>query len=1400
MNKLLAFLFSLCLVPRMAATPVVDITNDTQVTTWSDSFSRAQYGQRQNFEVGSYFISYYPQYFVSYRDHSQSGSGNPNMVSSLMPKYGLPDIGLLAGRTNMIDIFYPSDNGGLTSNQMYGWFHDFIFKYPTNTYDPSGNFTNDFPIANIASHHQMLVWFDGIYYSANGGFDSSQLKYNAGAGQAAIDSGVPYLNAWVNMSNAVVPMYPANSNLWFNPPLRDHPADALQGLWFLCAMTNLGIDSNTFSCTIDLTGATVRSTNHLTIGGIQSLGGGRWAITNFHADRMAPALYHPDGTTTNDLTPWAWIPGSNPLTNAFQEMLCFTNLMDGQYKITMDSNYVFYCVATNGRLDINLWNNYTNAFQAQGQAILYLLCDLISVSHADQSSDLTPGVNVNIEQYESYARARYPTNGPYGNAYYINLMADRETTLDAVDVTIHAAAQQTNHTFVIQRSFSYVDQSALLPVQSSQLYSVAIGDSPDDGSVQSYNPPIFTWIYAGDHPNTMATDLHPRTFQFQLSTNAGATFSSLYWNFATSNNCYNFLAPITNSDGSTWLGTNYWRVIYYSNDLTTVLGTGSVHNFTISSSAVNWDRSILADSNYLYGVLSPHPHFLFNAGNRTAVSNYLKGTSYWLTFSNAAVSAVGQSWWNNASVYTNQSQSASIQNDIQSLYAVALMYQMSSDPFWANQHPETMFDLYVQQWINLDQMHQEPYTGGTPAFQQFPIVADWLWPILSDATRSNTVYAMEESVKFYVFENWWFEDSGNYVTNFYNWNTRQAGYSSAFKTGNSHARYDVGPALLMSLCCWTNSPTLRSLLEYPLNYSLAVKDYARGDEGRGYNLNNFQAGLNWGANLVTIPLLTSAHPERAPYFQKLLQFYSYSEPLNYRGFNEPWGDLGYGIGPEVQGAPLYHNEYLMDEFAAYTGNGAALQQAARQDSNPSVTKEFEWASGYYNSNPPTQIDWPSNNYVDTLWGYAVMGDHQPSDYGAFTNGVAVMTQARPGPRMEHGNPTDGGIQMWAYGAQITAGGTGGYRKHPMYASGMTFVDGIGSRGGVYANPQASWYSRFTAFTNAPDFSFIADDTTKSYPSNALTGIQFQQDYWPFYSYSTNARPYLTSMNHYVLFPHGKYLVLYDTMTSSQAARFQWVWHSLEPTMVVNTNACSFIYTCTNISNGSNVTVYAVPGVDSAAMTLTNLPVDRRVLTLAATDSHNIDGLYGWNTTFTWNGASTWTNAQYGVYSNANLCTLTNGAGTVLFNVTNSQGTNLYTRVGAPTDPLPFGQFTYNAYRNPFTGETYSDGQYFYLSYPAYNGNVWVYNKTPATSWHFMWVIYPAKWGQPAPTITRITDNTMEVNDGVYDDIFSFGETNNSPPSTIVISAALLNGGDITGGGGQGNSGNGLFYLPFIKRP
>src|SRR5262249_53032234 len=95
----------------------------------------------------------------------------------------------------------------------------------------------------------------------------------------------------------------------------------------------------------------------------------------------------------------------------------------------------------------NQFTNYSGAFWAQKKQILGLLCDLVDFSRSDASTYADSNGNMMIGAYESWARARWPTNSNTSVDYYIAQMSDRESELQAEDVLIHAAAQQTNHTF-----------------------------------------------------------------------------------------------------------------------------------------------------------------------------------------------------------------------------------------------------------------------------------------------------------------------------------------------------------------------------------------------------------------------------------------------------------------------------------------------------------------------------------------------------------------------------------------------------------------------------------------------------------------------------------------------------------------------------------------------------------------------------------------------------------------------------------------------------------------------------------------------------------------------------------------------------------------------------------------
>jgi hypothetical protein len=449
-------------VAVLCARPVaaeVIITNDTMVTTWSDSFARGPYGQRQNFFLASFFVNYYPQYFISYRDHSRSGASNLEMATNRVPMYGIPDAGTSHGKTNGLNFFYVSDNGSYDmdgsydSNSIYGFFKD-LLQYPTNAYNRFGILTNDWSQPNPRDHFQNIVIGD-IPYRAPDGLPEAR-DFSNGGRSAAIEDGVPFVDSWSNLLSVVTNAYFNGPELWF-PPNFDHPANELQLMWTLTMLRSLGVDTNTYTAVIDFNAATVSHTNHCTVTGL-SRNGNNLTFT-FHADRMAPGFYVPDDTITNDCRgAFALMPS---LGNQFCEILRITNLPAGKYMLGIDGSNVVTVTSAQLAAGYNCFTNYSGPFWAQKREILGLMCDMVDVVRSDAANDAHPDSNLLIEAYESWARARWPTNTNTGVDFYIAQMSDREAELQAVDVLIHAAAQQTNHTFTIT------------PVLSPPLLSIA---------------------------------------------------------------------------------------------------------------------------------------------------------------------------------------------------------------------------------------------------------------------------------------------------------------------------------------------------------------------------------------------------------------------------------------------------------------------------------------------------------------------------------------------------------------------------------------------------------------------------------------------------------------------------------------------------------------------------------------------------------------------------------------------------------------------------------------------------------------------------------------------------------------------------------------------------------------
>jgi hypothetical protein len=739
------------------------------------------------------------------------------------------------------------------------------------------------------------------------------------------------------------------------------------------------------------------------------------------------------------------------------------------------------------------------------------------------------------------------------------------------------------------------------------------------------------------------------------------------------------------------------------------MATSAVHSFTVAANAEKWNRSMFADPNYLIGVGANHPHMLFFATNRDAVSKFLQVSvwptpgTYFLSTTNDAYNLITNVWWNNESLFTN------LNNWEQYSYfltEVAFTYQLTTNATIAAADPGRMLDTYITTLRRRNYDRMEAYNLNAQVPQQIGECYDWLYPIMTPAQRSNVLNFMESEAQYFVFEDWLYTGTVPNTNRIYT-NTLAVKYGSQFREGESHSRNSqVGLALCMA--GMGESPILRGLFSYYMSYYIAQFDPFQGDDGRAYNsAQNFLMTRQFPPFLMASILFPDAKLTNAPVYNMLAHLFAYLEPVGYGGDNElePWC-WGVQGGSDQQGP--YKTQWQYTRFydaALLLQSGPVLRQYNRSRTFTGTAPEAPfWIEAFlpYYWHPPAESDWPDTYWYDIVHGWAISMSHPPTDWAAFTNGVGFIYQARPSAAGRiNATFTDGQIELWAYGAHITAGGSGNYEEHSMFQNTSLMVDGIG-----YNNPNPAvsdpWYSCITAFTNTADFTYVSSDLTKAFARTNWNSFGYQNVQQRFYAQATNSRPYISGVNRSVIFPHKKYLVIYDQMQTTQPAHFQWKWNVWRPTAVVNTNNCSFTYPASNTRNGSNVMVYVSHIVDPSTMTLTNMTTGSQ--------------LYGTN--------------------------------------------HLNT-----------------AKINPITGENYNDASMDVYApdryWPYWGHSIWVQNKTATTNWHFLTVVYPVKWGQPAPTITRIDDYTVHVQQGANDDVISIDPSTSVPTVSLNLTGPSL---------------------------
>ena len=1257
MKRLLATLFLISAVWAGRSQNIP--TNSVYGLMNSSSYGEMPYTLWERY-VWSYYADMYPQFTNVLGDVGHSGQGFAGDWQFDWQKRVLIYLATLTNSSTFDFWIMPTDNGG----------------NGTNVYPLLLNFTNAPPF-----------FYDGVSALTNVGI-SPNVKYNyfflggipanTPGGDDGLNSGRQTASLWANnllgtpqfdllhelLTNGWVADIAGAGVLGFYPGAHPKPPGHLaMAQWTL---VNRNAETNVAKVVINWNGGSVPLTDHCAVAGA-TISGNTFSST-IRFDRMGMGYDWKHGIYTNDATAaYAAMP---VLAKQFNWIVQVTNLPAGTYTCQMDNRFIFSASDAQLAAGVNLWTNKNGWIGDQQQAGLDAICDYYGVdpvtlvTHSAGSTGahgLRDDVNLRSDADGAYTSGLRGTN-------LVNALASDMTSLMTLAGYIRQAAVQTNHTITITRSATI--SSAPIALPSSALNRLFIGNHPYDGSVQTLNPPIFKWIYKESTTGLGYPDVTLRTFRFQLTTNG--SFASPYWDITTSNNFYNCVQPITNADGSSFAGTCSWRIIYMNSNLTVNVGTGAVHSFTFAASPTMWGRSQFADTNYLLSVGTNHPHMFFTSNNLTAMRTFLHTNTAmgfsWFSITNAAASVVAQSFWN-ANSFTNQDPTVWAEK----ITDVALAYQIDSNAFWKSANPGGMVDRLATALVvsNYDQMTPYDYNMVN---KFLGLGYDWAYSDMTTAQRSNVLWTLERMSLFCVNSDWWYSGTTANTNRLYA-DALKMDYESGAKAGHSHPRDDGAAMLYLTWAGMGESAVLRDCQQYALNYCIAQVDPYNGDEGRGYAEQLFRTLHALSAQL----LLTTIDPRMTnnPWFIKYPKMFCYWEPLKYAEVGDQFGD--FGMQPIGGLAATYQYHYKYYDMAILSQNPYIYQQFVRNFAIKAGTPDFYPLFGeaflpFYFPAVPAQADWPDTYYFDEADGWCMSYAYPPNNWNCFTNGVGFVLSARPaGNRNEHGMWHDGAIQIFAYGAQVTFGGRGQYNKHPIFDPGL-FIDGIGNCTPNGTDPTSDWYSRFPAFTNTPDYTFVQGDYSQAYNNSNFTssaggGLGNLESA---YNQATNRRPYIKLVQENVLFPHKQYVVEFDSVQTTSNATVARKWNILEPTAVVNTNAISFTYTCTNFYNGSNVTVYVQHIFNPSSMTLFN------------------------------------------------------GVGP------NYAVSNIFTGENFSTLPYP-----------PAANE------------PAWNSTIWTYNTTKTTNWHDLTVTFPTRWDQAAPTITRIDDYTVRVQQGAIDDTITF---------------------------------------------
>lgn len=849
---------------------------------------------------------------------------------------------------------------------------------------------------------------------------------------------------------------------------------------------------------------------------------------------------------------------------------------------------------------------------------------------------------------------------------------------------------------------------------------------PGDGETNMLNPPIFSWAY-NPQVLTFYTDHRLKKFTLQVATDSG--FTSKIVDVQTESNLYNFLSPFP---------TNvplYWRVGYtISTNATWLLSApgwsltpyawSSTRSFTVATNAVVWDRSVFADPAYLASK-GGHPHMGFNAANRAAVSNWLHTAgamnstprNAWKDLTNAANVCVASAWWTNITnaVWWDSKTTPSDATIADSIDKTALAWQFTRLSTYTNVPLTEALSQMAQHFVRKKLDIVDWVTGSNAGIlRSLAWSYDWLHEDMNENQRTNILYAIERHCH-------WILNCD--LVRFPN--APPAGHYD-YRSGDTNGIYPDGLLVERSQSGWRGGSHGYSDFAYAM--PIALSAYQESSTNAGYA----QAGsaknlLDFGLNyMIGKPC-----------------FFGEDDGYNGRAYSEMFLSQSHSLHLAIWSSMVFP-EASMTNNPYWNTNGIA-----------------DW----WDRMAPVGMVQAHEPYGDgTTWGKYTWWQQQN-----FGRNLAFFTQS--GNALLHWQ-NEMAVNSYRPASDTCRDITIPYYfPNPNNSHQNTNLSRLCTNSG-WAMSSALPVNTTAAFTNGVGFSMIVR------PGGPEPGHSHVQDgafqIWAYGSMITDSGAGMTSyskipMSHYCLMvngfgpacdmyePHketlGRFIAWEDTPDYTYVAADLTQSYPREP-----------------ISPGGWLTPQVWATLNSTNPLPTLSKVQRHLLFMRQKYFVLCDLMESTN-------AATLTMLYHVLETN-----LTLNAGTAsldyVSNVkkflsvnTNAPDVNVAVRwINAPATLGITNLTGLDICKNPFTGE-----DYYTASDPAIYHRaaaLWVSSKNPSTNFHILTVIYPYRAADPAPTITRLDDYTVEVDDGVDDDVVSFDPATAFPATLIVDLPAL----------------------------